>query len=309
MVLLPTAVALAASAPAPPVERPAIDGVIDAFEKADIVTLGERPWSKLDSDFRHALIADPRFAAKVNDIVVEFANARHQTMLDRYVVDLAGVPADSLRAIWQDASAPGAWDSPVYAYMLEVVRRANQYRPREQRLRVLAGEPPIDWSQVHSAADVRAYGPRGAHALDVIDREVLAKGRKALVVYSERNFFRRDRGMNSDGNLTTHLEERFPKARVFVIGTLPDQAPAMAKLDSALTTKDRPVLVSLATSKVGTWPAGLVYPFGSGMLSGMADALLYYGYQDDSRVRPSDRVMRDPVYTQEVARRKALLSR
>jgi hypothetical protein len=124
--LLPMGLALAlplhaAKAPAgssaPPAipahERPALDGILEAFEQADIVALGEQPWSKLDSDFRHQLIADPRFVTRVNDIVVEFANARYQPLLDRYLLDLAAVPPDSLRPIWQDASEPGAWDSPV----------------------------------------------------------------------------------------------------------------------------------------------------------------------------------------------------
>ena len=87
------------------------------------------------------------------------------SLLDRYLLDLADVPPDSLRPIWQDGSEPGAWDSPVYAYLIETVRRANRPLPPAERIRVLAGEPPIDWSLVESAADLLAWGARGAHAL------------------------------------------------------------------------------------------------------------------------------------------------
>lgn len=289
--------------------RPAIDGVLEAFERADLVTLGERPWSKLDSDFRHELLADPRFGRVVDDIVVEFANARWQPLLDRYLLELQNVPADSLRPIWQEASEPGAWDSPVYAYLIESVRRANRGLPPGERVRVLAGEPPIDWSRVESAADLDAWGPRGAHVLGVVEREVIAKGRKALLVYGARNFFRRDRALRAQGNLTTSLEARHPDLKVFVIGTVPELSPAAAALDSAITLAARPVLVSLAGSKIGAWPAKRLYEFGEGVLSGMADGLLYYGPKDDRQERPSDRVARDPEYVKEVARRKALISR
>lgn len=311
---LPLLLLMAGAAPpraaqGPAAERPAVDGVLEAFGQADIVTLGERPWSKLDSDFRCELVADPRFGRMVDDIVVEFANARWQPLLDRYLLELANVPPDSLRPIWQEASEPGAWDSPVYAYLIETVRRANRLLPAGERIRVLAGEPPIDWSRVESAADLNAWGPRGAHALEVIEREVIAKDRKALLVYGARNFFRRDRGLRAYGNLTTNLESRNPDVRVFVIGTVPEQSPAAAALDSTLALATRPALVRLADSKIGAWPATRLYEFGEGVLGGMADALLYYGPKDDRLVRPTDRVVRDPAYAQEVARRKALISR
>ena len=295
--------------PAPAAEQPAIDAVLEAFEHADIVTLGERPWSRLDSDFRHQLVADPRFGRRVDDIVVEFANARFQPLLDRYLLELQNLPADSLRPIWQEASEPGAWDSPVYAYLIETVRRANRPLPPEQRIRVLAGEPPIDWSRVESAADLDAWGSRGAHALEVIEREVIAKGRKALLVYSARNFFRRDRAVRAYGNLTTNLEARHPDLRVFVIGTVPERSPARAALDSTLTLGVRPVLVRLAGSKIGAWATARIFEYGEGVLAEMADALVYYGPADDRFVRPSDRVVRDPEYAKEVARRKARISR
>lgn len=304
---------VAAKAPATPAvpaaEKPAIDGMLDTFERFDLVALGERPWSKLDSDFRHTLIADPRFAQRVNDIVVEFANARYQPLLDRYLLDLAPVPPDSLRPIWEDASEPGAWDSPVYAYLLEVVRRANRFRPREGRVRVLAGEPPIDWSQVQSASDLDAWGTRGAHALEVIEREVLARKHKALLVYSARNFFRRDRGLGTGENLTKRLEDAHPGLHVYVVATVPERSPVSARLDSTLVQSARPVLVDLADSKIGAWPSSRLFDFATDMLGDMADGLLYYGPMDDRLVRPTDRVVRDPVYVKEVARRKALLNR
>jgi hypothetical protein len=96
---------------------------------------------------------------------------------------------------------------------------------------------------------------------------------------------------------------------VFVIGTVPERSPAAAALDSVLARKDRPVLVRLIDSRIGAWPSTRLYDFGRDLLADMADALLYYGPMDDFLVRPTDRVVRDPEYVTEVARRKELLNR
>lgn len=295
--------------PAAHAQFPGVDGVLAAFEEADLVTLGERPWSKLDADFRVELAMDPRFPDVVNDVVVEFATARYQHLLDAYVLDMRIVPPDSLSLIWRNGAEPGAWDSPVYAYFIDTIRRVNQLRPREKRVRILAGEPPYDWSMIQSAADLSAFGAPGAHALDVIGREVIAKGRKALLVYSARNFFRRDRALGGRKNLTLSLEAAHPDVRVFVVGSVPEGAPGAAALDSIVTAPSGSVLIRLDRSGVGAWSAERVYGFADGPLVEMADALLYFKAMDDRLERPGASVTRDAAYVQEVVRRKQILGR
>jgi hypothetical protein len=287
-------------------EAPAIRGIVEAFDHADIVMLGERPWSKIDSDFRLQLVASQAFGRRANDIVVEFANARYQDLLDAYVVELKPVPRDTLCHIWRDAFIPGAWDSPVYEGFIEAVRRANMQLLPNQRMRILAGDPPIDWSAVHSRSDLDAYGTQGAHVIGVIEREVLARHRKALVIYGRRNLLRRDSGMSHDGNLLTTLEAAHPDLEIFTIATVPERCPAAAQLDSAIAMKERPALIRLDRSKIGAWPARQLFEYGDGTLAQTADGLLYLGPLDDRKIRPEDHVMRDVAYLKEVQRRKAL---
>ncbi len=61
------------------------ESVIAAFDRANLVALGERHWAREDSQFRLELIQNPAFAQKVNDIVVEFGNPLYQAILDRFV--------------------------------------------------------------------------------------------------------------------------------------------------------------------------------------------------------------------------------
>jgi hypothetical protein len=305
LLILMLQAAAVSAAPAPPANTPAVAGVLAAFDHADIVTLGERPWSKLDSDFRCALVSDPSFPDKVDDIVVSFGNSRHQDLLDAYLLDLKPVPRDTLSKVWEDCGIPGAWDSPVYSYFIDCVRRANQKRVRDQRVRVLAGDPPYDWSTIRSMEDIKAYGPPGTFVLDLVEREVVAKKRKALMIYPARNFFRRDRGLGPKENLTLSLEAQHPQLRVYVVGTAPEHSTA---IDSLTSLSGFPVLLRLEKSRMGQWPATRVFDFGEGLLQGMADALIYYGPRLDQLERPNSTVFRKKGYSAEVVRRKGLLN-
>jgi hypothetical protein len=62
------------------------------------------------------------------------------------------VSDDSLREIWQNTTVPNyGWDRPIYEEFFRAVRAVNASRPTQQ-LRVLLGDPPIDWDTVHSTA-------------------------------------------------------------------------------------------------------------------------------------------------------------
>jgi hypothetical protein len=65
--------------------------------------------------------------------------------------------------------------------------------PPTRQLRVLLGDPPSDWEHVHSLQDLKqAMGDRDAYAVDVLRREVLAKKRRALVIYGGQHLIRRN---------------------------------------------------------------------------------------------------------------------
>jgi hypothetical protein len=192
--LLASAVtAVAQDLPAPKPIEP-IGAIIAAFQSHALVAVGDPHGNEQIQAFRLALIRDPRFAATVNDIVVEFGNARYQDVMDRFVRGEEVAPAE-LRKVWQDTTqVEFDWDLPIYEEFFRAVRAVNASLPREQQLRVLLGDPPIDWSTVRTARDlndIMGVG-RDAHAVGVIRREVLARGRRALLIYGEQHLFRRN---------------------------------------------------------------------------------------------------------------------
>ena len=71
----------------------------------------------------------------------------------------------------------------------QAVRDLNRSLPRERQLRILLGDPPMDWSAVKNADDYRnILLQRDSHPAELIRREVLAKGRRALVIYGDGHF-------------------------------------------------------------------------------------------------------------------------
>ena len=180
--------------PAVPVEP--ITALLDAFETHPIVALGDPHGNEQAHAFRLSLIRDPRFAATVNDIVVEWGNALCQDMMDRYV-NGAKVSHQELSQAWQNTTQrrPGVPPSaqPLLEEFFWTVREVNASVPRERRLRVLLGDPPIDWDDIESEADKQQWiDLRDIHPAELIRREVLDKQRHALVIYGGMHLQRRN---------------------------------------------------------------------------------------------------------------------
>ena len=85
--------------------RPAIDLVVSAFEQHPLVAVsdGAGHGQVETRNFFAALIRDRRFAPTVRNVVIEFGNARYQTVMDRYVSG-EPVPRDELRHVWEDTT-------------------------------------------------------------------------------------------------------------------------------------------------------------------------------------------------------------
>lgn len=171
--------------PAVPIDP--ISGILAAFENNSIVALGEGGHGNEQSHaLRMSLIRDPRFAATVNDIVVEFGAAQNQNMIDRFVNGEA-VSDNDLKKVWQDTTQTWpVWDVPIYEEFIRAVRVVNMSLPKDKKIRILLGDPAVDWDN-----DPKRSFDRDGHAAELIKREVLDKKRRALVIYGDFHFFRR----------------------------------------------------------------------------------------------------------------------
>jgi hypothetical protein len=172
-----------------PTVRPAIDGILTAFEKYPLVGIGDAHGLAQEEDFFADLIRDPRFAKEVGNVVVEFGTATHQDILDRYT-NGGAVSFAELRSVWSDTvGAEPTVTGLGYANFFAQVRTTNLSLPREQRIHVWLGEPVLDWATVKTEEDTRtAMAQRDSYPAAIIKREILAKGKKALVIYGNAHF-------------------------------------------------------------------------------------------------------------------------
>ena len=187
---------------------PAADYLLEAFNRVPLVAFSEPGHGAGGTrEFLTSLFRHPRFAGTVNDIVVEFGNARYQHIADRYI---AGEPVsrEQLRQIWENTTVvTGVWTAPMYEDMLREVRALNGTLPPAKRVRVLLGDPPIDWSVVRGPADEDMNDWRDAHFAWLVEKQVMMRARRALLWIGGAHLSRQVQFPNS---LIHLLDRRFP---------------------------------------------------------------------------------------------------
>jgi len=305
---------------AEPVPQPAIPAILAAFDKYEVVGMSEAHRMKDEDDFILTLIRTPAFSQKVNDIVVECGNSLYQPILDRYIAG-ENVPFADVEKVWRNTTQPMCDASEFFQVFYPLVRAINQKLPQEKRLRVLAGDPPIDWDQVKSQKDIDASDTyvRNQSIASVMEREVLSKHRRALMLFGIFHLMH-----ESTTNAVGVYEKNYPNS-TFVIGGL----EGLENLDSPFLSSSpfsNWLIPSLALSK-GTWLGAmpLSHFFGPGIktdkncvatyfypegkpIEKLVDALLYLGPPSLAlREQTPAEIASDPDLTAELNRRAKLI--
>jgi hypothetical protein len=141
-------------APAVPLEP--VAAIVDAFRTHGVVAVTAGHGEARGYAFMQLLIHDPRIISTINDIVVEEGSARYQEVVDRF---LRGekVPIESLRHVWRDTTQPGLGYDTQWEEFYQALRSINVSQPAAHKVRVLLGDPPIDWENVKTAEEHRHW--------------------------------------------------------------------------------------------------------------------------------------------------------
>jgi len=237
-----------------------------------------------------------------------------------------------LRAVWRDTvvSPQMTWDAPVYERIFRTVRDVNlaaEARDSPRLLRVLAGDPPIDWSTIHNLGQLRAVHQdptldRDAHFAAVVEQEVLRKGRRALLVAGSGHLARRNLWTSpapnpSPDTVTVRLLRIEPDS-VHVISTLSSRILEHQDLLARLEGAAVPSLFPLKGHWLGEWPASDFagvrryhvqgpgkWPFEGFSFSQVADSALFLGTRFTDSLPPFD--YQDEAYREELNRRRRIL--
>jgi hypothetical protein len=200
---------------------------VAAWQTHNVVTITDPHGNVQVQAFILSLIRDSRFGDVVDDIVIETANARYQDAIDRYVRG-EDVPRAVLRKAWQDHTVVNSFGAQAEE-LIEAVRAVNRATDGSRTLRVLAGDPPIDWENITSREGLSRWAEfRDSYPADVIRRRVVERARRALVVYGQGHLQRRQVASNYDmstwqAHTIVSLLERDANVRVFNIWTWLDR--------------------------------------------------------------------------------------
>lgn len=281
----------------------AIGQLLDLYHSKQIVALGEIHGRQKESDFRLALIRSAEFAKLVDVIIVEFANPLYQETIDNYLIGEHVIKED-LQKVWRNTTqVSGVWDSPLYEEFFLAVRQTNALLKTEDKIRVIAADPPIDWSRVQSFEDFQPFAERGRYPIGVIEKEVYETGMKALLIFGTVHTERWGIGF------TRALESTHPGSIAVIIPPAHNET-GMDLLKTINKVSDEPQLINLFNS-----PLGEVFykDFRSdnrfkGKLKDTADYMLFLDYEKDKVVGVPIAVKEDTVYQNERRRRFRVLA-
>ncbi len=218
--------------------EPALPAILKLFGTFEVVGMPAAHGQKDVDDFILSLIRDPRFSESVNDIVVECGNIRYQPILDRYIAG-ENVSFTEVQHVWRDTTQPMCGESGFFEQLYPLVRAINQHLPAVRRLRVVAADPPIDWTKVQTLQDITPFFDRDGSIASVMEREVLSKKRKALMLFGV--FHLLHRSGPGQGDAVTMYERNYP-GKTFVISDL-----------GYYSTSGEPVTDNPAA--LGAWPS------------------------------------------------------
>ena len=244
--------------------QPIVTGILNAWDKADLICLGEDHGSKNDSDLRIALVEHPDFIRRVKVIMIESANVAHQDVLDRFVLDGEEMPREKLRLVWADASGHEVWDAPIYEAFIRSVRKINLGVPREKRVRLLAGDDPKEHN-------------RGRWIREAVSREILDKKLKGLAVYGAGHC------VNYGGGFPGEIGDKYP-GRIWAVFNFFDVDAGRR----AFGLGDAPALIQVTGTDKAKLPSGRMFFLGrvndNFKLGEVTDAIVYYGNIKDAKV-------------------------
>lgn len=235
-----------------------VAAIIEAFRTHNVVTLTDPHGNVQVQAFLLSLVRDPRFSEVLNDIVIETASARYQDVIDRFI---RGDDVDRavLRKAWEEHTVANSLGVQAEE-LIRAVRTVNASLSGTKRLRVIAGDPPIDWDNITSGQDGRRWTElRDSYPADVVRRQVLDRGRRALIVYGQGHLQRRQIVSNYDmstwqAQTVVSLLERDHGARIFNIWTLVDRG---VELPEGVMSWRVPSLAVLRDTTLGAKDFGL----------------------------------------------------
>ncbi|MCZ6837265.1 MAG: hypothetical protein O7G85_15930 [Planctomycetota bacterium] len=280
-----------------------------------IVAIGERHQHKSFHTLLGNALSSKQTQEDIDVIVVEFGNSFYQDELDSYI-NGEDISVDAIRVVWRNTviSPNTVWDSPVYERFFKTVRDINRTLRPERRYRVIAGGKSIDRAAIQSAEDYEPYKAslRSQHIYEVVEAEVLLKGKKALLIAGGHHVTkisaevgRNGRSIRSEttGSL---LELNYPNSTFFINVYSKLASLGIAEIkdieNGSIILSEEPWLGGIKAGEVASF-----FTYEDFKLKDMADAVLHWGPEEHWVYEiPLSATYKDDDYWEELNRRSLI---
>lgn len=264
------------------------DYIIQTFQNCNIIGLGEGGHHLENSHhFFQKMFDNKKIQEIINIVIVEFANTDYQDILDRYILG-EEVPINELRKVWREStqSVGRFGEATIYFELLEKIRTVNLSLSENNKIRVLGGDPPIDWKAVNSLEDYnKSNSQRDIYPAELAIEYGINRSMKVLVIYAEYHITKIiDKTASGHPSITTYVNDRYPGA-MKVIAVLDPQEFQLEE-----QTKNWPLysIIDLDMGEICNLPAekyftqlfnkeGRVTLFEGYKIKELFDAFLYVG--------------------------------
>ena len=195
--------------------------ITEKFSSYNIVCLDEGPHSTIQT---HQLIRDifkdNKFNSTVDYIILEFANQEYQKTLDRFIYGKK-VKLKDLKLIWRSTTQAHStnFEKSVYLKLLETIRNANKKLPKNNKIRVIAGDPPINWKNINSQNDYfSAITQRDVLPSELAIKYGVESSKKVLLIYGGEHLKKLSSGKDSTYWTIPYYINRNNPGTVYTIG-------------------------------------------------------------------------------------------
>lgn len=145
---------------------------------------------------------------------VPVGDSLYQKSVDRYIAGEA-VPIEELQRAWRNVIGMGP-PPPIYGDLYKAERETNLRRRGKHQMRVLCGDPYINWDKVKTQDELGPFfWHRDQWYAQVVKDEVLAKHHRAFLIAGSAHFLREQ----GDGYIEPELRRAGAKTFVILAGT------------------------------------------------------------------------------------------
>jgi hypothetical protein len=308
----------------------AIQYIWHTLKNYPIVCLGEgRHQAKNTHDFFKDMLNNKEIQNTLDVIIVEFANSRYQAILDDYILG-KDIPYKELCKVWRNTtqSPRGPWDSPLYFEFLKFVREINQSLAEDRKIRVLGGDPPIDWEEIKCSDDrLEFLSIRNIVPSDLAIEQAFKLNKKVLILFGGGHLSKAYNGPKGNRNrysITYYIQLKYPGS----VKAIDFLRPEDLKIGERISELKRGMIVETENHWIGEISAELLFPgiiqikydektgkkltekatiFKGYLVKDIYDALIYIGPSSEWEFIPaSPESLQDKEYQAELNRRRMI---